>query len=197
MAGLPRQYRFQRNSKGAIIPPQPLEGFGLVWACPLLLPLAVHFPVPYQTLSPHMIQFLPSLWALRRAHLVSDPSLALVELLVVAYLLARAIYFPFFRYRHLSRFTPLNPPPIEMAEGWPGLVAGELRIGGLSMAISTIAGPVMYFANALDPKYEFLILSTFGAGLLFLTEGLMNWGLFATFRSKFFCHHPFAPIVDS
>ena len=180
-------YKFNYNANGAIIPPQPMAtpfGFALAGSL-FLFPVIPHLHLPYEGLSPFFIQYLPSFWVLRKAGLVSTSDLALFEIATLLYLLARAAYFPFFRRRHVSFFSKESPPPLEMSQLWPSLISGALKAGALFMAGSFILGPLVYFENILGPKYAFCLLELFGAGVILLTEGLMDLALYSTFKSNF------------
>jgi hypothetical protein len=180
-------YKFDHNAKGAMIPPQPMAtpfGFALAGSL-FLLPAVPHLHLPYEDLSPFFIQYLPGFWALRKAGLVSANDLALFEMFFFFYLLARAAYYWFFRRRHASYFTTENPPPVEMGRLWPSLISGMFKASALCMAVFLLFGPLVYFENALDAKYGFCLLQAFAGGWVFFTEGLMDLGLYSTFRSRF------------
>jgi len=53
------------------------------------------------------------------------------------------------------------------------------------MTASFVLGPLVYFENILGPKYAFCLLQVFAAGWVILTEGLMDLGLYSTFKSRF------------
>jgi hypothetical protein len=160
--------------------------FGFALAVSLfLLPVVPHLHFLREGLSPFFIQYVPSFWVLRKAGLVSTGDLAWFEIFTILYLLVRAAYYPFFRKRHVSFFSKESPPPLEMSRLWPGLISGALKGGAICMTASLVLGPLVYFENILDPKYAFCLLEVFAAGWVILTEGLMDLGLYSTFKSKF------------
>lgn len=187
-----KKFRFSYYKYGAIIPPQPMGvPFGFVLAVtPLLLPVISHLPFPREGLSPVFIQYLPNFWVLQRAGYVSSGDLALIEIFTGLYLLARLVYFFFFRWRVLSFFSVADPPPLDMYRIWPKQISGLLKVSAVFLALPLIVGPLVYLEGALSSKYAFILLEIFGSGWVALTEGLVSIGLYLTFKSKFWQHMP-------
>ena len=177
MSSEPRAYQFSYNESGAI-PTSALSNptWLLLSLCALAFPVIpyLHYRVG---ISPLYSQYLPNFWVLQRARYISDSDLVSMEISTVIWFLIKSAHFAsiYTFARDSFRFTlkQILPQPILIRlDRSPATQFSRFLVfgGGLMLASFTLS-PILFFMGALEPKYAFLILATYGGGWLFLPKG--------------------------
>jgi hypothetical protein len=168
-----------------LAPPQSTDTFvGSVTAyIALVLPLLKFIPVYSVFVAPIVLQHTPTFASFEKAHLVSSSQVASFEMLIFVYLIVRAAYFPFLRARAFAKYSE-GLLPVEFHKMWPRQVSVMLRVGIALIAVSLTWGWLAEPLRLAPSRFVFGTLSVLGIGLVFLTEGILDLGLYISFRSR-------------